>query len=81
MEVLEADGTVKRFNIPFSAVPGSLRPGQFRYSLATGLARDVADGDDLFGDFTYEYGVSNLFTLTGGVRGAEGYLASMLGAV
>lgn len=81
VEVLEADGSVQRFNVPFSAVPGSLRPGQFRYSVAGGLARNDGDGDDPFGDLVFEYGLNNLFTLNGGVRGAEGYGAAMFGGV
>ncbi|WBU42380.1 MULTISPECIES: fimbria/pilus outer membrane usher protein [Marinobacter] len=81
VEVLEADGAVRRFNVPFSSVPGSLRPGQSRYSLAGGLAREIGDGDDPFGELVYEYGLSNRFTLNGGVQGASGYESVTLGGV
>ena len=34
VSVVEADGSVSRFTVPFSAVPESLRPGLSRYSMA-----------------------------------------------
>lgn len=78
--VQEADGSVSRFTVPFSAVPESLRPGNSRYSYALGTTRDVGD-KDLFSEFTYQRGLSNAITANSGLRIADGYQALVLGGV
>lgn len=80
VEVTEADGSTSRFSVPFSAVPESLRPGISRYGLALGRTRDIGD-DSLFGDLTYQRGLSNTITANSGMRVADGYQALMLGGV
>ncbi|MED5608318.1 fimbria/pilus outer membrane usher protein [Pseudomonas sp. JH-2] len=80
VEVTEADGSVSRFSVPFSAVPESLRPGVSRYSVSLGRTRDVGE-DSLFSDLTYQRGLSNTITTNSGVRIADGYQALMLGSV
>lgn len=78
--VTEADGSVSRFSVPFSAVPDSLRPGISRYTFSLGRTRDVGD-DTVFSDFTYQRGLSNSITSNNGLRLADGYQALMLGGV
>lgn len=80
VSVIEADGTISRFTVPFSAVPESLRPGLSRYSLALGLSRDIGSQDP-FAEMTYQYGLSNSITANTGLRVAEGYQAFMVGGV
>ncbi|MGD9427235.1 fimbria/pilus outer membrane usher protein [Pantoea sp. NSTU24] len=80
VEVTEADGTVKKFVVPFSAVPESIRPGVSRYNLAIGKTRDMYKDAD-FGDIIYQRGLTNAFTGNGGLRFSEGYMSSVLGGV
>ncbi|MNM82698.1 putative outer membrane usher protein ElfC precursor [compost metagenome] len=81
VEIIEADGTRSSFTVPFSSVPTSMRPGQSRYSASLGQARYYGDGNDLFGDVTYERGLTNSITLNTGARVAEDYLAALGGGV
>lgn len=78
--VQEADGTISRFSVPFSAVPESLRPGTSRYSTAVGKTSDVGD-NDVFGEVTYQRGITNSITANTGLRLAQGYQALVLGGV
>lgn len=80
VEVTEADGTVKSFTVPFSAVPESIRPGVTRYNLAIGKTRDMNKNTD-FGDIIYQRGLTNAFTDNGGLRFSEGYVSSVMGGV
>ncbi|QNP49465.1 fimbrial biogenesis outer membrane usher protein [Diaphorobacter aerolatus] len=67
VEVLENDGRVRLFTVPFSAVPESLREGAGRYDIALGRTRAVGEGTDFF-DAVYSRGLSNSWTATGGLR-------------
>ena len=80
VSVIEADGTVSTFTVPFSAIPESLRPGLSRYSVAVGRTRDLGDHDP-FGEMTYQYGLTNSITANSGLRVAEGYQAFVVGGV
>lgn len=80
VEITEADGRVSSFVVPFSAVPGSLRPGKSKFSLSVGKTRDIGF-DDYFTDLIYERGLSNLITFNSGVRLAEDYISLSTGSV
>ena len=80
VSVIEADGNVSTFTVPFSAVPESLRPGVSRYSLALGRTRDSGDHDP-FGEATYQIGLSNSITANSGLRIADQYQAIVFGGV
>lgn len=81
VEIIEADGRSSTFTVPFSAVPDSMRPGISRYNAVVGRARDYGDTQNLFGDFTYERGISNSFTGNLGLRIADDYQAILAGGV
>ena len=81
VKVIEADGRVSTFTVPFAAVPDSMRPGQSRYSASIGQARYYGDGQDLFADFTYQRGISNSLTANAGLRVANNYVAVLAGGV
>ncbi|WP_079214006.1 fimbria/pilus outer membrane usher protein [Ventosimonas gracilis] len=70
--VEEADGSVKRFSLPFAALPQSLRMGHSSYNLALGRTRDSA-ANSLFADAIYQYGLRNNLSVGSGLRLAEGY--------
>lgn len=79
VNVQEADGTVSQFNVPFSAVPESIRAGTSRYYFDLGQTRDIGE-DTFFSNMTYQRGISNAITLNSGLRIAEEYQAALLGA-
>lgn len=80
--VKEADGTERRFNQPFAAVPVMQRPGRLKYSatLARYRAADKDDREPEFAQATAIYGVSNDITLYTGTLLSTDYLAGIAGA-
>ncbi|VWC53651.1 fimbria/pilus outer membrane usher protein [Burkholderia lata] len=79
--VNEADGTIRTFSIPYSAVPMSLRPGLNRYSFVLGVvARPSQSGKPFFAQATWQRGLTNRITGYGGVTVAQGYASALLGA-
>jgi len=78
--VQQADGTVQRYTVPFSAVPESLREGQSRYEASVGRTHETGS-NSVFGDFVVQRGLSNAATAYGGLRLAQGYQAWMAGGV
>lgn len=80
VEVKEADGTVSRFSVPFSAVPESIRPGLSRYSFSSGKTRGAGD-DSLFSDFIWQEGLTNAITGNAGLRFAQSYQSALVGSV
>jgi outer membrane usher protein len=81
VQVEEADGRIRRFSVPFSSVPGLLRPGQQRWSLTAGQVeqQNLIDTPAMV-QGTYQYGVSNGLTAYTGATLAEGYRAVLAGA-
>lgn len=80
VEVVEADGRIKRFTVPFSAVPQLLRPGQDRWEVAVGKVRQrsLKDTPSVL-QATYQRGISNAVTAYGGVTLASGYNSALIG--
>ena len=82
VEVTEADGSVHSFEVPYAAVPMSLRPGVSRYSFTAGTVRDPQlSGNPFFMQATWQRGVTNALTGYGGVTIAQGYGAAIAGGV
>lgn len=79
--ITEADGAVRTFSVPYSAVPMALREGQSRYSVTAGTVRNLANTQPFFSQGTWQYGLSNMLTGYGGLTIADGYRSGMLGAV
>ncbi|BDU18637.1 usher CupB3 [Dyella sp. GSA-30] len=81
VEVQEADGRIKRFVVPFSAVPQLLRPGQQRWSVSAGKVeqRNQVNTPNLL-QATYQRGLTNRVTGYGGVTLGDGYRAALVGA-
>ncbi|WP_249674992.1 fimbria/pilus outer membrane usher protein [Pseudomonas abieticivorans] len=80
VSVLEADGSVRRFSVPYSVTPLALREGARRYSAVLGRV-DEAELDDgpLFAQGTWQHGVSNTWTAYTGSTLSQGYYAGLLG--
>ncbi|HTV87248.1 MAG TPA: fimbria/pilus outer membrane usher protein [Dyella sp.] len=80
VEVTEADGRVRRFTQPYSAVPQLLRQGQQLWTATAGRVNQTGLRDSPnVGQFTYQRGLSNLFTGYGGVTLATGYQSLLTG--
>lgn len=80
VRITEADGSERRFSIPYAAVPLSLREGAHRYSLTAGTARNLQHTAPPFVQGSYQYGFSNTLTGYGGASLAQGYVSATAGA-
>jgi outer membrane usher protein len=81
VEIEEADGSVSSFTVPFNAVPGSVRAGQYKFDLAAGEVRDVNLSNVPLIDALFRYGASNSITLNTGTRFSDNYSAFAFGGV
>lgn len=80
VEVIEADGRSKRFNVPFAATPQSLRAGQSRWEVSAGKVRQHGKKNTpLAAQATYQRGLNNVVTAYGGVTLASGYQSALVG--
>jgi outer membrane usher protein len=80
VSVLETDGSVQRFAVPYSSVVQMLRPGMHRYSFTVGQFRDKdVDLDPVVVQAKYQRGITNYFTGFGGIQASENYQAVTLG--
>jgi len=80
VQVIESDGRVQRFTVPFAAVPQLLRDGQKRVNATVGQLSDRwVRKEPLFAEATIRRGLSNQFTGYGGVTASSGYGAIVLG--
>ncbi|MEN5427708.1 fimbria/pilus outer membrane usher protein [Stenotrophomonas pennii] len=80
VEVIENDGRVQHFVVPFASVPQLLRAGQHRFNVTVGTLDDawLRDTPALL-EATLRKGMSNRFTGFGGVTASDGYAAGLLG--
>lgn len=82
VEILEADGQVRTFNVPVTSSVRLLRQGQLQYRIAGGRLRQ---GTQLFPETVFQgeiqYGLSNGLTLNLGANISRNYAASLAGVV
>ncbi|WP_158021050.1 fimbria/pilus outer membrane usher protein [Chromobacterium sphagni] len=79
--VTEADGRVRKFVVPYAAVPQLLREGQSRYAVTAGQWRDGAlSKRPNFAQATYQRGINNSLTLYGGLIAADHYQSALFGS-
>lgn len=80
VEVDEADGRIQRFTVPYSSVPGMLKPGVNVYNLAMGQVRipQVSVHPD-FIQGTWRRGMTNLFTAYAGGIWSSHYGSVLIG--
>ncbi|CAM7476240.1 fimbrial outer membrane usher protein [Citrobacter sedlakii] len=81
VEVIEANGQISSFTVPYSAVPDSIRPGNWNYELAMGYVRHYYSVENKFLEAVLQRGMSNALTANVGSRLAEDYQAFLLGGV
>lgn len=78
----EADGSLRHFVQPFSALPQMQRPGYLKYSATAGRFRAASSQDSNEPEFlesTASYGLNNVLTLYGGLNASQDYRALALG--
>lgn len=81
VDVVEANGQVSRFTAPYSAVPDSIRPGNWNYELAMGYVRQYYSVENKFIEGVLQRGMSNVLTANMGSRLADNYQAFLAGGV
>lgn len=81
VKVIEANGKISRFTVPYSAVPDSVRHGNWHYAFALGKVRQYYRIDNRFLEGTLQHGVNNHLTLNLGSRLAHDYQARLAGGV
>lgn len=79
--IQEADGSVSSFNVPYSSVPLSVRPGQIIYNTVLGDVRGYEDVSNWFAEGSIQQGVNNRLTLNYGLRMGKDYQAYLAGGV
>ncbi|MGR2678919.1 fimbria/pilus outer membrane usher protein [Chromobacterium haemolyticum] len=80
VEITEADGKVRVYSIPYSAVPDMLREGVSRYSLTAGQLRDPSiRSQPYFAQLSYSVGVNSFVTAYGAGQLAQNYASGLLG--
>lgn len=79
--VTEADGSKHSTEVPYAAVPTSLRSGLSNYSIALGKTDLNHSENAFFSDLNYERGLNNNITLNSGLRLSNDYQAVALGSV
>ncbi|MCS3433171.1 fimbria/pilus outer membrane usher protein [Klebsiella sp. BIGb0407] len=80
--VTEADGTERQFIVPYSSLPMMLRPGSWKYELASGRYDGNLTSSSRRSDFilgTAVYGLYNNITLYGGMVLARDYQSASAG--
>ncbi|EPL6453504.1 fimbria/pilus outer membrane usher protein [Providencia rettgeri] len=80
--VTEADGTERRFIVPYSALPMMLRPGGWKYELTAGRYNGALTQGSRQSDFmlaTGVYGLQSGLTVFGGALVAKDYQAASAG--
>ena len=81
VSVIEANGEIQKFSVPYASVVQMLRPGMNRYSLTVGQFRDQdIDLDPWIIQGKYQQGINNYLTGYTGIQASENYAAILLGA-
>jgi len=80
VSIIEGDGRVRTFTVPFASVPQLLRQGSHRYSLTAGTLRNTwLSFTPTFFEATYQRGLTNGLTGYGGVQANDRYTAALAG--
>lgn len=81
VRVEEQDGSVQQFQVDTASIPYLTRPGTVRYKFATGRPTDWEHHIDgpMFATGEFSWGISNGWSLYGGLLGSEDYRATSVG--
>lgn len=81
VQVIESGGKKSEFTVPYVSVSSAVRPGNINYKMSLGKVRGYSSINNKLIEASLEYGLSNLITMTSGIRLNEKYQASQLGGV
>lgn len=81
VSVVEANGNVRVFTVPYSSVPVMQREGKMKYSLTAGRFRSSSDqyDDPTFAQGTLMWGLPHDVTLYGGSQYSDDYFSAQTG--
>ncbi|MGL4723252.1 MAG: outer membrane usher protein [Scandinavium sp.] len=81
VRVEEQDGSVQRFQVDTASIPYLTRPGTVRYKFASGRPTDWEHKTNgpLFATGEFSWGISNGWSLYGGLLGSQDYQAASVG--
>lgn len=82
VKIVESDGRIQEYSVPYSATPRLLREKHLRYSVTLGEIRGSHLTDSsLFGESTLQYGLSNYLTAYTGLQilGNNKFQSELLG--
>lgn len=81
VSIIEANGEIQRFSIPYASVVQMLRPGMSRYAITAGEFRDRdINLDPWVIQGKYQRGINNYLTGYTGFQAAEKYASALAGA-
>ncbi|WP_312691507.1 fimbria/pilus outer membrane usher protein [Kosakonia sp.] len=78
--VTEADGSKNIYNMPYSSLAESIRPGVSQWSFTAGKVQNI-DAGNTFSEMIWRQGLTNALTFNVGNQLASGYMAWSLGGV
>ncbi|QWZ48825.1 outer membrane usher protein [Enterobacter bugandensis] len=81
VHVQEQDGSVQNFKVNTASIPYLARPGSVRYKIYAGKPMDYdrhSEGDN-FGSGEFSWGVTNGWSLYGGLLGSKDYSSEAVG--
>lgn len=79
--VTEADGSIRRFTVPYAASVNALRPGVTHYAATVGRYRNSAsDQTPMVSQVTLQHGFTNNVTLYGGSLVSPDYYSILVGS-
>ncbi|MGL5006064.1 MAG: fimbria/pilus outer membrane usher protein [Plesiomonas sp.] len=81
IRVEEQDGSIQQFQVDTAKIPYLTRPGQVRYKLAMGKTSQWENNQqgEPFANSEFSWGVTNGWSLYGGIIASEHYQATSLG--
>lgn len=81
VKIEEQNGQVQEYDVSTASIPFLTRPGQVRYKLATGRPQDWDHNLDgpMFATAEASWGITNGWSMYGGVIGEQDYQAAALG--
>lgn len=81
VEVQEQDGSTQRFNIDTASIPYLTRPGSVQYAITAGKPSDIRHRvrGPVFSSGELSWGVSNGWSLYGGLLAGQDYQAAVTG--
>lgn len=79
VSVLESDGSINKFIVPYASSSNMLRPGNNEYQFSFGRYRNTGFDSDYITNASYQYGLNNILTINSGSIFSQKYKSGILG--